>query len=57
MTGDLTCPLPVVLGHEGAGSSRRVGRGRERRARAIRVALLWRPRCGRCRYVHLRAAR
>lgn len=48
--GDLRCPLPVVPGHEGAGRVLAVG---ERTSGAVhpadRVALLWRPNCGRCR--------
>lgn len=49
MTGDLTAPLPLVLGHEGAGIVEEVGAGASGRIRVgDRVALLWRPRCGRC---------
>lgn len=49
MTGDLTAPLPLVLGHEGAGIVEEVGPGASGRIRVgDRVALLWRPRCGRC---------
>lgn len=49
MTGDLTAPLPLVLGHEGAGIVEEVGAGSSGRIRVgDRVALLWRPRCGRC---------
>lgn len=50
LRGDLRCPLPVVPGHEGAG--RVIGLGpdvREGLAVGDRVALLWRPNCGRCR--------
>lgn len=47
--GDLVSRLPVVLGHEGAG--RVIGKG-ARVSGGIevgdRVALLWRPNCGRC---------
>jgi Zn-dependent alcohol dehydrogenase len=49
MTGDLTAPLPLVLGHEGAGIVEQVGpQGSGRVSVGDRVALLWRPRCGRC---------
>lgn len=49
MTGDLTAPLPLVLGHEGAGIVEEVGADASGRIRVgDRVALLWRPRCGRC---------
>ncbi len=49
MTGDLTGPLPLVLGHEGAGVVEEVGDGASGRIRVgDRVALLWRPRCGQC---------
>lgn len=50
LRGDLRCLLPVVPGHEGAG--RVIGLGpdvREGLAVGDRVALLWRPNCGRCR--------
>jgi S-(hydroxymethyl)glutathione dehydrogenase/alcohol dehydrogenase len=50
MTGDLRCPLPVVVGHEGCGVVEVVGEGVMSVAPGDRVALLWRPRCGRCRY-------
>ncbi|WP_334170976.1 zinc-binding dehydrogenase [Sinomonas sp.] len=49
MVGDLSAPLPLVLGHEGAGVVEEVGPGSSGRIRAgDRVALLWRPRCGQC---------
>ncbi|MCU1524776.1 MAG: Zn-dependent alcohol dehydrogenase [Microbacteriaceae bacterium] len=49
MTGQMTCPLPVVLGHEGAGIVEQLGpRAGSTVAVGDRVALLWRPRCGEC---------
>lgn len=50
MSGDLVCPLPVVVGHEGAGTIESVGAGVTRFAPGDRVCLLWRPRCGECVY-------
>jgi Zn-dependent alcohol dehydrogenase len=51
MHGDMTCPLPVVLGHEGSGIVEAVGPGGTGRVSVgDRVALMWRPRCGECRY-------
>ena len=49
MTGDLAARLPVVVGHEGAGIVEALGPGAGADvAVGDRVALLWRPRCGRC---------
>ncbi|WP_382307945.1 zinc-binding dehydrogenase [Herbiconiux sp. UC225_62] len=49
LRGDLQCPLPVVPGHEGAGRVVQVGEGTSGDiAVGDRVALLWRPNCGRC---------
>jgi S-(hydroxymethyl)glutathione dehydrogenase/alcohol dehydrogenase len=50
MTGDLRCPLPVVVGHEGAGVVEAIGPGVDSVRPGERVAMLWRPRCGRCAY-------
>src|SRR3954470_20260270 len=50
MTGDLRCPLPVVVGHEGAGVVEAVGPRVDSVQPGERVAMLWRPRCGRCAY-------
>jgi Zn-dependent alcohol dehydrogenase len=50
MIGDLRCPLPVVVGHEGAGVVEAVGAAVQAVRPGDRVALLWRPRCGHCRY-------
>lgn len=49
LQGDLQCPLPVVPGHEGAGRVISVGPGTSGDISVgDRVALLWRPNCGRC---------
>ncbi|MFZ1115335.1 MAG: alcohol dehydrogenase catalytic domain-containing protein [Propionibacteriaceae bacterium] len=49
MTGDLKAKLPLVVGHEGAGIVEAVGpRTSDRVSVGDRVALLWRPRCGKC---------
>ena len=50
LSGDLRSPLPVVPGHEGAGVIETVGPGVTAFAPGDRVCLMWRPRCGRCRY-------
>lgn len=50
MHGDLQCPLPVVPGHEGAGIVEDVGPGVTTVRVGDPVILMWRPRCGRCRY-------
>jgi Zn-dependent alcohol dehydrogenase len=51
MSGDMVCPLPVVLGHEGAGIVEEVAPGGTGRVKVgDRVALMWRPRCGECEY-------
>jgi Zn-dependent alcohol dehydrogenase len=48
MTGDLSCRMPVVLGHEGAGIVEQVGPGVRGLAAGDSVVLMWRPRCGHC---------
>lgn len=50
MTGDMAAPLPVVLGHEGAGVVEATGRNVSRVAVGDHVALSWAPECGQCRY-------
>jgi Zn-dependent alcohol dehydrogenase len=51
MQGQMRCPLPAVLGHEGAGIVEAIGPGVDAGiAVGERVAFLWRPRCGQCRY-------
>lgn len=48
--GDMAVPLPVVLGHEGAGIVERVGSAVTRVKLGDHVALSWAPECGVCRY-------
>jgi NDMA-dependent alcohol dehydrogenase len=48
--GDLPAPLPVVLGHEGAGVVEKVGSGVNGFAPGDHVLLLWRASCGECRH-------
>lgn len=48
MNGDLTAPLPVVLGHEGAGVVEKVGEGVVDFTPGDHVILLWRASCGQC---------
>ncbi|HEV8193065.1 MAG TPA: Zn-dependent alcohol dehydrogenase [Ktedonobacterales bacterium] len=43
-------PLPMVLGHEGAGVVERVGPGVRGVVPGDHVVLAWIPSCGRCRY-------
>lgn len=50
MKGDLPCPLPIVLGHEGAGEVVAVGPGVTTVQAGDSVVLMWRTRCGSCRY-------
>jgi S-(hydroxymethyl)glutathione dehydrogenase/alcohol dehydrogenase len=50
MRGDLTCRLPAVLGHEGAGVVEQVGADVARFAPGDDVVMMWRPRCGHCEY-------
>jgi NDMA-dependent alcohol dehydrogenase len=50
VTGDLTTPLPAVLGHEGAGVVEQVGPNVTSIKAGDHVVLLWRAGCGRCEY-------
>lgn len=50
VTGDTTHPLPVVLGHEGAGIIREVGEGVTSLEAGDHVVLSWAPNCGTCYY-------
>jgi S-(hydroxymethyl)glutathione dehydrogenase/alcohol dehydrogenase len=47
--GEWDVPMPVVLGHEGAGVVSRVGPGVEHLREGDHVVLSWVPQCGRCR--------
>jgi Zn-dependent alcohol dehydrogenase len=49
-TGEMQTPLPVVLGHEGAGVVEEVGPGVARVRPGDEVVLLWRAGCGHCEY-------
>jgi S-(hydroxymethyl)glutathione dehydrogenase/alcohol dehydrogenase len=49
VAGDWEVPMPVVLGHEGAGVVTRVGPGVEDVAAGDHVILSWVPQCGECR--------
>jgi NDMA-dependent alcohol dehydrogenase len=50
VTGATANPLPVVLGHEGAGVVTAVGPGVESVTAGDHVILSWLPACGRCYY-------
>ncbi len=47
--GEWDVPMPVVLGHEGAGVVTRIGPGVDRLGEGDHVVLSWVPQCGRCR--------
>jgi len=49
-TGEWQRPMPVVLGHEGAGVIDTVGPGVSTLRPGDRVVLSWTPNCGHCRY-------
>ena len=48
--GSLAYPLPIVLGHEGAGVVEEVGAGVTRVRPGDHVILSWNPHCGHCFY-------
>lgn len=50
MKGDLTMPMPIILGHEGAGVIEAVGEGVTSVAVGDPVILVWRGSCGKCEY-------
>lgn len=49
LRGDINVPLPVVMGHEGAGVVKRVGPGTSRLAPGDHVVMAGAPACGACR--------
>src|SRR4051794_10239547 len=50
LNGSWPVPVPIVLGHEGAGVIEAAGPGVTRHAVGDRVALSWTPSCERCRF-------
>jgi S-(hydroxymethyl)glutathione dehydrogenase/alcohol dehydrogenase len=48
MNGTIPCPVPAVLGHEGAGEVIEVGAGVKRLAVGDHVVVCWSPQCGHC---------
>jgi Zn-dependent alcohol dehydrogenase len=50
MTGDLSCRLPVILGHEGTGVVEGIGPEVRGVQPGDAVVLMWRPRCGQCEF-------
>ena len=50
ITGSTPNPMPVVLGHEGAGVVEAIGEGVNEVAPGDHVVLSWLPSCGRCFY-------
>lgn len=48
--GQLDYPMPIVLGHEAAGTIEAVGSGVDPARCGERVVLTWNPHCGRCFY-------
>lgn len=50
LSGDLPLPVPMVLGHEGAGTVEQVGPGVHSVAPGTHVVLSWLPPCRRCTY-------
>lgn len=53
INADLPLPVPMVLGHEGAGIVEEVGEGVTRVKKGDHVVLNWVPECGDCYYCHI----
>lgn len=53
VNADLPLPVPMVLGHEGAGIVVEVGEGVTRVQKGDHVVLNWVPECGTCYYCHI----
>ena len=52
VSGDLSRPFPVVLGHEGAGIVQEIGEGVTAVKPGDHVILTYLPACGKCRWCH-----
>lgn len=50
MKGDLSMPMPIILGHEGSGVVEAVGEGVKSVAVGDHVIPIWRASCGQCEY-------
>ena len=50
MKGDLSMPMPIILGHEGSGVIEAVGEGVTSVEVGDHVILVWRGSCGKCEY-------
>ena len=50
MKGDLSMPMPIILGHEGSGIVDQVGEGVTSVAAGDHVIPIWRASCGQCEY-------
>ncbi|WP_199435430.1 zinc-binding dehydrogenase [Qaidamihabitans albus] len=48
ISGQLAYPMPIVLGHEAAGTIEQVGAGVDPQRVGDQVVLSWNPHCGRC---------
>lgn len=50
MKGDLSMPMPIILGHEGSGIVEAVGDGVKSVAVGDHIIPIWRASCGQCEY-------